>query len=182
MQALLVVDVQNEFSPEGQRGMADHSAALARILDHVAEARAERRPIAWIRHHNRPHESAAFVPGSWGAEFSPGVGPEEGHGPERVFTKDVYGAFTGSDLGAWLGGLGVDQVLVVGFFAHMCVSTTSREALMRDLDVALDPAATGARALTHPLLGELSGPEVVRSAFLQLENMGARILAPALLR
>lgn len=178
MQALLVVDVQNEFSPTGQRGITDHAAALGRILEHVAEARAARRPIAWIRHHNRPHESRAFVPGSWGAEFSPGAGPEGGHGPEREFTKEVYGAFTGTDLGKWLADLGVDQVLVVGFFAHMCVSTTSREALMRDLGVTLDPAATGARELSHPLLGRIPAAEVVRSAFLQLEDMGAAILAP----
>lgn len=179
MQALLVVDVQNEFSPAGKRGIADHAAALGRILEHVAMARAERRPVAWIRHHNRPHESPAFVPGSWGAEFSPGAGPQGGHGPEREFIKDVYGAFTGTDIGAWLGELGVEQVMVVGFFAHMCVSTTAREALMRDLDVTLDPAATGAAELSHPLLGRLAGAEVVRSAFLQLEHMGARILAPA---
>lgn len=182
MQALLVVDVQNEFSPAGQRGIADHAVALGRILEHAAAARAEGRPIAWIRHHNRPAESRAFVPGSWGAEFSPGVGPRDGHGPEREFVKDVYGAFTGTDVGAWLTELGVDQVMVVGFFAHMCVSTTAREALMRDLEVTLDPVATGARDLTHPHLGHLPAAEVVRSAFLQLEHMGAKILVPATAR
>lgn len=178
MQALLVVDVQNEFSPDGQRAVPGHAAALARILEHAAAARAERRPIAWIRHHNRPHESRAFVPGSWGAEFAPGVGPRPGAGPEREFTKEVYGAFTGAPLDAWLAEVGATEVMVVGFFAHMCVSTTTREALMRDLEVTLDPAATGARDLVHPVLGRLSAAEVVRSAFLQLEHMGARILTP----
>jgi nicotinamidase-related amidase len=182
MQALLVVDVQNEFSPSGQRGIAEHPVALERILAHVAEARAEDRPIAWIRHHNRPHESPAFVPGSWGAEFSPDAGPQSGSGPEREFTKEVYGAFTGTSLGDWLRDLRVDEVLIVGFFAHMCVSTTAREALMRDLTVILDPAATGACDLSHPLLGRLPASEVVRSAFLQLENMGAKLLVPAAMR
>ena len=75
-QALLVVDAQNEFSAGGKRAVPNHSAALAVIRQHVDRAREERRPIAWVRHHNKPNESRAFVPGSWGAEFSIGLGPE----------------------------------------------------------------------------------------------------------
>src|SRR5690349_17040045 len=106
MQALLVVDAQNEFSLKGQRAVAGHDLALTAILARVEQARAERRPIAWIRHHNRPHESHAFVPGSWGAEFSPGLGVQTGHGPEREFVKDVFGAFTGTGLTEWLASVG----------------------------------------------------------------------------
>ena len=45
--ALIVVDAQNEFSSTGLRPVPGHAGALAAILDHVAAARAERRPIAW---------------------------------------------------------------------------------------------------------------------------------------
>ena len=74
MQALLVVDAQNEFSLGGQRNVPNHADALRHIEARVNQARRERRPIAWVRHHNLPHESRAFVPGSWGAELSPGLG------------------------------------------------------------------------------------------------------------
>ena len=97
-QALIVVDAQNEFSSTGLRPVPNHATALAAILEHVASARAERRPIAWVQHHNRPTESRAFVPESWGAAFSPGLGPQAGYGPEAIFQKDVYGAFTGTGL------------------------------------------------------------------------------------
>ena len=86
--ALLVVDAQNEFSAAGQRAVPDHDAALAAIREQVERARSEKRPIAWIRHHNRPHESRAFVPGSWGAELSPGLGPRDG---ERDFHCEHHG-------------------------------------------------------------------------------------------
>ena len=175
MQALVVVDAQNEFSPGGAREVEGHAEFLQGIQFRVAEARAERRPIAWIQHHNRPHESRAFVPGTWGAELSPGLGVAPGYGPERHFTKDVYGAFTRTGLEDWLRSVGATEVLVVGFYTHMCVSTTVREALVRDLDVTVDPSATGARALTHADLGTQTAAEVKRTALLQLENMGARI-------
>jgi len=179
MQALLVVDAQNEFSPAGQRAVPRHGEALAMILRRVADTRAERRPIAWIRHHNRPDESPAFRPGSWGAEFSPGLGAEAGHGPEREFTKDVYGAFTGTGLEAWLQEVGAKEVMILGFFTHMCVSTSVREALVRGFAVVVDPEATGARELVHPTLGHQSADEVRRTALLQVEDMGAVIMPAA---
>ena len=82
MEALVVVDAQNEFSADGLRPVPTHSTALDAIHRRVAEARREGRPVAWIRHHNRPDEWPGFEPGTWGAELSPGLGPQEGHGPE----------------------------------------------------------------------------------------------------
>jgi nicotinamidase-related amidase len=176
MRALLVVDVQNEFAPGGQREIAHFAPALEHILGHVRAARRERRPIAWVQHHNQPHESRAFVPGSWGAELSPGLGPVAGAGPERLFVKDVSGAFSATDLEAWLRDLGVTSLLVVGFYAHLCLSTTTREALSLGFDVQVDPEATGARDLEDPVLGRLTADEVRRSALLHLVHMGATVV------
>jgi nicotinamidase-related amidase len=175
MEALLVVDVQNEFSAGGRRPVPNHPEALARIRARVEEARRERRPIAWVQHHNKPHESRAFVPGSWGAELSPGLEPASGFGPERLFQKDVYGAFTNTHLEPWLRALGVSTVLIVGFYAHMCLSTTAREALIRGFDVSVDPEATGARDLEDAVLGRQTADEVRRSTLLHLTNMGVTI-------
>ena len=174
-QALIVVDAQNEFSAEGKRPVPNHASALAAVLDHVDRARTERRPIAWVRHHNKPDESPAFVPGSWGAELSPGLGPRTGFGPEKLFEKDVFGAFTGTDLDAWLRSVGAGSVLIVGFYAHMCLSTSSREALVRGYEVSVDPEATGARDLDDVVLGRQTADEVRRSALLHLANMGVTI-------
>jgi nicotinamidase-related amidase len=177
MEALLVVDAQNEFSPAGRRAVPNHAEALDAIGAHVEAARTGERPIAWVRHFNRPDESPAFVPGTWGAELSPGLGPLDGAACERLFEKSVYGAFTGTELDEWLRGQRVETVLVTGFYAHMCVSTTVREALVRGFRVKIDPAATGARALDHPVLGEQTADEVLRSALLQLTNMGAEAIS-----
>jgi nicotinamidase-related amidase len=171
--ALIVVDAQNEFSTEGQRPVPNHREALATIAAHVERARRDGQPIAWVQHHNRPHESPAFVPGSWGAELSPGLGPQPGSANEELFEKNVFGAFTTTALDAWLRGLRVDTVLIVGFYAHMCLATSVREALVRGFAVHIDPDATGARAIEHPQLGHQTADEVRRSALLHLTNMGA---------
>lgn len=174
-QALVIVDAQNEFSPAGRRAVPNHAAALDAIARWVAYARAQGWPIAWVRHHNKPHESPAFIPGTWGAEISPELDPRLDSVDERLFEKDVFGAFTGTALEGWLRGRGVSELVIAGFYAHMCVSTSTREALVRDFAVAIDPAATGATAVRHAVLGEQSAEEVRRSALLQLTHMGATI-------
>jgi nicotinamidase-related amidase len=173
--ALVVVDAQNEFSAGGKRPVPNHSAALAAIQRQVHRARQEARPIAWIRHYNKPDETPAFARGSWGARLSPGLGPQTGFGIEALFEKEVYGAFTGTAIEEWLHLHGVQSVLIVGFYAHMCLSTCAREALSRGFQVLLDPEATGSCDLTSELLGKQTADEVRRSALLHLTNMGAII-------
>ncbi len=175
MKALIAVDVQNEFSAAGQRPVPNQSQVLERIAELVQQFRDAKLPIAWIQHYNRPDESPAFVPGTWGAELSPGMGPEFGYGPEVLFSKDVFGAFSGTELEGWLQQVGATELLIVGFYSHMCVSTTSREALMRGFEVEVEYEATGAADIRHPMLGTQSADEVRRSALLQLSHMGAKI-------
>ncbi len=175
MQALIVVDAQNEFSAEGLRPVPNHTKALECIHARVTDARRSGLPIAWVRHHNRPNESRAFVPGTWGAEFSSGLGPDPGRRLEKLFEKDVYGAFTGTGLEAWLREIGADRLLLAGFYTHMCVSTSAREALVRGFEVAIDANGTGACDLDDEVLGHQSADEVRRSALLHLVNMGATI-------
>jgi nicotinamidase-related amidase len=170
---------RTSFPRKGLRPVPNHESALEVIAEHVALARAQQWPIAWVQHHNRPNESRAFVPESWGAAFSRGLGPQAGFGPEALFQKDVYGAFTNTGLEEWLRETGVQSVLIVGFYAHMCLSTSAREALIRGFEVVVDPNATGARDLEDEVLGRQTADEVRRSALLHLRNMGVTV-APGL--
>jgi nicotinamidase-related amidase len=176
MKALIAIDVQNEFSDKGRRSVPAHDEILARIQRLIQSARKNGEPIAWVQHHNRPHESLAFVPGSWGAELSPGLGPKDESSLEKLFQKDVFGAFLGTGLEEWLHAMKVDELSLVGFFTHMCLSTSAREALVRGFSVSIDPAATGAHDLVHPVLGKQTAEEVRRTALLQLSDMGVEIL------
>ncbi len=176
MQALVVVDAQNEFSSDGLRAVPCHAHALNRIQHHVQQARQQNRPIAWVKHYNKPNESKAFMPGTWGSELSSGLGPASDFGAEHLFEKDVFGAFSGTGLEDWLRKVGTTSVLIVGFYTHMCVSTSCREALVRGFDVFADPQATGARELENAALGHQTANEVRNSALLHLANMGVHIV------
>jgi nicotinamidase-related amidase len=72
-----------------------------------------------------------------------------------------------------LHGYDVQSVLIVGFYAHICLSTSAREALVCGFEVFIDPEATGARDLDDKVLGKQTADEVRRSALLHLTNMGA---------
>ncbi|HEV8084160.1 MAG TPA: isochorismatase family cysteine hydrolase [Chitinophagaceae bacterium] len=177
MQALIIIDAQNEFSSSGKRPVPHHSKFIEAITKRVEQFRSANLPIAWVKHHNKPLESPAFVPGSWGADFVPGFGPKPGTELELVFEKNVYGVFTGTNIGLWLESLNVNEVLFVGFYTHGCLSTSAREAIMKDLSVSIDPNATGACDMENAVLGKLTADEVRRSALIQLASMGA-IIAP----
>lgn len=175
MQVLIIIDAQNEFSAAGKRPVPHQPDVIKVIGRRVEEARAQNMPIAWVRHFNKPNESPAFIPGTWGAEFVAGMGPKPGFGNEVEFQKDVYGAFTGSDIGLWLKKLGANEISIMGFYTHGCVSTTAREAIMAGLNVFIDPIGTGTCDILHETLGKQTADEVRRSALLQLANMGVVI-------
>ena len=173
MQTLVIIDAQNEFSDKGQRPVPMFKEAVEVIKKRIEQARKAGTPIAWVKHFNRPDESPAFMPGTWGAELLSGLEPAVNSPLEKMFHKDVFGAFTGSDLGNWLKQIGSNEILMTGFYTHGCVSTTSREGLMAGLTVKIDPAATGTCAMEYPGLGKISAEQSRSIAVLHLQNMGA---------
>jgi nicotinamidase-related amidase len=175
MKAIIIIDAQNEFSLEGKRPVPDHSKAIRRIRKNVDDARRDGLFIAWVRHFNRSDESPAFVPGTWGAEFVEGLGVKMGADKEREFQKQVYGAFTGTNIGSWIEENNIHEVDISGFYTHGCVSTTAREAIMAGLMVSIDMDATATCSLNHEILGVQTAGEIHRSALMELANMGVEI-------
>lgn len=176
MRAYIIIDVQNEFSDKGKRPVPGHKQLTTYILQQVTAARQSGYTIAWIKHFNKPAESPAFVPGTWGACFSEGIEPLTDSDNECVFEKNVYGAFTGTTLNNWLKQKQIDEVFVMGFYTHGCVSTTAREAIMEGYTVIVDSNGTGTCSIVHPLLGELTATDSKKAALMQLAEMGAIIL------
>lgn len=65
-----------------------------------------------------------------------------------MIKKNFPSAFASTDLEGYLGGLEGDvgkKVVLVGYMAHVCVSTTARAAAERGLDVVLPKGAIGDR-------------------------------------
>jgi nicotinamidase-related amidase len=140
-QALLIVDVQNDYFAGGSMelvGMDTAAANCRRLLDGFRNAGA---PLFHVRHLANREGATFFVPGTPGAEIHPGVEPAPG---ESVIVKHFPSAFRDTGLHETLQQAGIDELTICGAMSHMCIDTTVRAAF--DLGyrcrVAADACAT----------------------------------------
>ncbi len=153
--ALLVVDVQNDFCPGGALAVAEGDEVISPLNRLIKAARAEGRPIVASRDWHPPgHISFAERGGPWpphcvqqshGAAFHPDLElPEDakvvskGQSPE----KDDYSAFQGTGLDSYLKARGVRRLWVGGLAQDVCVRATVIDALDEGFEVHLFRDAT----------------------------------------
>lgn len=124
-QALLLIDLQNDYFPGGNlplSGIDAASRAAAELLDRF---RTERRPLVHVRHVFANPQAPFFRPDTSGIEIHASVVPVPG---ERVITKQQVNSFQHTDLKTVLDELAVDSLLICGAMSHMCVEGTTRAA------------------------------------------------------
>lgn len=125
-QALIAIDVQNDYFPNGRWELANMDAASANVGRLLRHYRAGRAPIVHIRHEFPDAASAPFfAPGSSGVAIHPSAAPIEG---EPVLLKHHINSFRDTALLDILRGHEVDEVVICGAMSHMCVDACSRAA------------------------------------------------------
>ncbi|HYW03644.1 MAG TPA: cysteine hydrolase [Gammaproteobacteria bacterium] len=159
--ALLIIDMQNGFlHPQGSCasiGLPCDAlrAAVPGCRQLLEAARRERMPVIFTRYMYRPDysdggvvireffpdlaTSGALRAGSWDAEVVDELAPREG---ELVVDKNRPSAFYGTPLESYLNGLHADSLIVCGVTTNVCVETTVRDAMQRDLKVWVVGEAT----------------------------------------
>ena len=148
MVALVVIDAQQEyFAPAGKVVLPGGPAAVGRIADALAWARAQGLPVVHVVHESRKPGAAIFAPGSPALEVHPAARPVPG---EPVVRKHLPGSFTGTKLEELLRAQAVERVILAGFMTQMCVGTTAREAAHRGFQVTVLSDATAAMAVKGP--------------------------------
>ena len=113
--------------------------------------------------HATPEGAPVFTPNTaLAAEFDE-LKPQSG---EKVISKQQPSCYAGTDLDEYLGGLGDagKKVVLVGYMAHVCVSTTARVAAEKGYDVILAEGAIGDRDIP----GGLGGEELTKVALKEL--------------
>src|ERR1700744_5946154 len=123
--ALILIDIQQGFDGTaafgGERNNPDAERNAARLLAHWRD---NGWPIFHIRHCSvKP--GSPLAEGQPGNDFKPEVRPLPG---EPVIKKDVNSAFIGTDLKERLDAQGIRTLVIAGFVAEYCVSTTARMA------------------------------------------------------
>lgn len=136
-QALVVIDVQNEYFPGGKLELEGVEAAGEAVARALTAARKAGVPIFHIRHENSDPGAARFAAASTGSEIAPCAAPLPG---ESVTTKRIVDSFAGTDLEEALAESGAEELVAAGMMTHMCV-----DAFLR---------AAGARGYSCVLLGD----------------------------
>lgn len=119
---LLIIDAQNEYR-NGDLRLPGVEAAAEQIHRLLAAARAAGTPVVHVQHIGVP--GYLFDPegprGDIFAELTPLAG-------EALVRKPLPNSFARSELDRVLRELGREELVVVGFMTHMCVSATVRAA------------------------------------------------------
>lgn len=113
--------------------------------------------------HDTPAGAPVFTPDTELAQEFAELAPKSG---EKVIHKGQPSCFAGTDLQDYLAALGDagKKVVLTGYMAHVCVSTTARAAAERGLDVVLAEDAIGDRDIP----GGLGGEELTRVVLREL--------------
>ncbi len=158
-EALVVIDIQNEYFPGGALPLPDADGAARRAADAIEAARAAGIPVIHIRH-EEPSSDQFFVPGSRGAETNDTVAPAEG---EAVIVKNYPNSFLQTDLSERLENSGASRVAFCGMMTSMCVDATVRAAADLGLQPVLIDDACAAPDLEHR--GRQVPADAVHAAF-----------------
>jgi nicotinamidase-related amidase len=123
--ALLVIDVQNDYFPNGNMELAGSVEAGKSIRKVMDEFRKEKKTIIHIQHIAAKPDATFFLPGTKGAEFHDFVLPEK---EEMIIKKNYPNAFRNTELHKLCTAEGITKLVIVGMMTHMCIDATARAA------------------------------------------------------
>ncbi|GGB72900.1 isochorismatase [Flavobacterium suaedae] len=125
-QALILIDIQNEYFENGGLELVNPVAASLNAKKILDRFRAENLPIAHIQHRSAdPDQMPIFVEGTKGAETHENVKPLAG---EKVFQKYYPNSFRETGLLDYLKENEITELIITGMMTHMCVDATTRAA------------------------------------------------------
>ena len=148
--ALLIVDVQNDFLPDGALAVPHGNHVVGVLNGYLKLFTSRKLPVFATRDwHPADHGSflqqggpwpAHCIAGSLGAEFA-----DELQLPENVVviskatgvTADAYSGFDGTDLERRLREAGIQRLFIGGLSTEFCVQATVEDALRRGFSVIL---------------------------------------------
>lgn len=123
--ALLVIDVQNDYFPNGHFPLWNTDKTLAQIEAAIAKANAQRIPVIHIQHIANPANgiSPFFNEGTEGVRIHPRILAAAPNAP--IVVKQHADSFVNTTLEATLSALGVTELLICGMMTQNCVTHTA---------------------------------------------------------
>ena len=160
-QALIVVDVQNDYFNGGSMELVGMDTAATNCAKLLARFRDNKLPIFHMRHLATREGATFFVPGTPGSEIHHSVAGLE---HETVVVKHFPSSFRETGLNDLLQQAGIEQLVVCGAMTHMCIDTTVRAAFDLGYQCKLIADACATRDLEFN--GQLVKAADVQAAFM----------------
>ncbi|ESY29137.1 cysteine hydrolase [Mesorhizobium sp. M1148] len=130
---LIVIDLQtNMFDGRVEPPIHDAPGIAERTCSLIDWARREGRKVAFVRHDGPAGDPLA--PGEPGWPVWPELGQAK---DEPTFSKTVRNAFSNAELGAWVAGQGVGEVVLAGAQTDFCIAGTVEGALAEGFGVTV---------------------------------------------
>lgn len=180
--ALLIIDVQQDFLPDGRLGVPDGDAVVAPLNEQIAHFAAAGLPVFATRDWH-PADHCSFKPrnGPWpihcvagtaGAGFAGELGlPTNTTIVSKATCRDAdaYSGFSGTDLHERLQSAGVSRLFVGGLATDYCVLNSVLDALQLGYAVVL--LTNAMRAVNvQPDDGERAMAQMIAAGAVKLEK------------
>ncbi|QBF26115.1 cysteine hydrolase [Pseudomonas tructae] len=143
-QALIVIDIQNDYFPGGKWPLDGAEAAADNAAGILDAARARGDLVVHVRHEFESTDAPFFTPGSEGAQIHPKAAKRA---DESVVLKHKVNSFLGTELKQLLDKGQISDVTVIGSMSHMCIDAVSRAAADYGYGVTVVHDACATRAL-----------------------------------
>lgn len=125
MKALLLIDIQNDYFPNGKMELVGSEAAGRLAGELLAACRNKKYPVFHVQHIFTQPDAGFFLPDTPGVEIHTSVKPLA---TETVIQKNYPNCFRKSALLDNLRAASVTELIVAGMMTHICVDTTVRAA------------------------------------------------------
>lgn len=124
-QALIVIDLQNDYFPEGKFPLWNADVTLANTEIAIAKARAKNIPVILVQHIADASKGIApfFNAGTTGVDIHPRILTAAPDG--IIVTKAFADSFHHTTLEETLSKLGIEELLICGMMTQNCVTHTA---------------------------------------------------------
>jgi nicotinamidase-related amidase len=145
-EALIIIDIQNDYFPGGRMEVANSEAASLKAKSLLEAFRKKNITIVHVQHISTREGATFFLPETTGVEIHECVLPLA---DEKIITKHFPNSFRDTEMEEFLRENGVKKITFCGMMSHMCIDATVRAAFDKGFVCTVADDACATRSLSH---------------------------------
>ncbi len=169
--ALLMIEMQNDYFPNGRMPLEKSTEACAKAQEVLQVYRAKQLPVIHVQHISTRPDAIHFLPCTKGVEFHNNVQPVKN---ETVIKKHYPNSFKDTSLLTYLIKHQINHLVITGMMTHMSIDATVRAAY--DLGISCTLLSDACATMNLEFNSILIPAQTVHHAFLAaLQSMYATV-------